>query len=284
MPDTPTPTPTDPAAIAAAAAAQKTPEPITLTPGTPEYDAHMVAITIGKAAPGVSAMPATGVEKFYDAKTGVYNWEDHAKEAEFKLAGGKKPDAPGDDKAGRGLEIGKDDKPGEGDVKDIVTAAGLKLETLQDEIRADGKLTDTSKAALLKQGVPEALLDEYVGLLSTHMASQATSALEQAGGQDGWNRLSGWAKENLPANEVDAYNKMLNGPDWAVAIDTLKTKMSAATGVAAEGKLLSGDISSGGSQVAFKSQAEITEAMKDPRYQTDEAYRRNVAARIAISG
>ena len=35
---------------------------------------------------GIPALPETGSDKFYDAKTGAYNWEGHAKEAEFKLS------------------------------------------------------------------------------------------------------------------------------------------------------------------------------------------------------
>ena len=47
--------------------------------------------------------------------------------------------------------------------------------------------------------------------------------------------------------------------------------------------LIQGDTGSKGASGAFRSLAELTEAMKDPRYRKDPAYRRDVESRLSSS-
>ena len=46
---------------------------------------------------------------------------------------------------------------------------------------------------------------------------------------------------------------------------------------------MEGNVGSKSSSNGFESWAQVTEAMRDPRYDKDEAYRRKVEQRLAVS-
>jgi hypothetical protein len=66
-----------------------------------------------------------------------------------------------------------------------------------------------------------------------------------------------------------------------MAVAGLKARYEQANG-ASSGRLIQGDVK-GPSGGAFRSIAEIVEAMKDPRYAKDPAYRSDVEKRVALS-
>jgi hypothetical protein len=261
-------------------------------PGSPEYNAMMVARAeagTGQPSEGgtdpavttsIPAMPEGGFEKFYDKKTGAYNWQAHAKEAEFKLAqkgGGKKPDASKPNQ----LELGT----AEGDqaAADIVAKAGLDINELGSQIRSTGNISEEAKAKLVEQGIPADLIDDYVNLAKYRIENETQAALAYIGGDAEWKSLNEWAVANLSKAEQATYNEMLQGDGWKVAIDTLKAKRAAAKPNAKEGNLRTGTTNAASSATGYASKAEMTRDIQDPKYRTDPAFRRMVAQRIAVS-
>ena len=92
-----------------------------------------------------------------------------------------------------------------------------------------------------------------------------------------------WAKQNLNAQEIDAYNVTVNGRDieqTKLAVMGLQARYSAAEGI--EPNLVRGR-SAGEAKGGYRSWAEVTTAMKDPRYQSDEAFRNDVQNKISNS-
>ena len=251
-------------------------------PGTPEYDQKMREVVDKANTPPdkpnelpVTPMPEGGHAKFYDAKTGAYNWQGHAQELQYQLTqkAGKKDDPPP-----------KEEPPADGDVDagDIITRAGLKVEDLNQQLANTGKLDNAAKAALVKVGVPESMIDEYVGLISFRLAETKRQALEYAGGQEAWTQLDTWATQNLPPEDKDKINRMLASPDWKDAIDLLKTKRSKADPLRNEGKLNTGG--TGTPKVeAYASREQMKVDMRDPRYKTDGNFRAMVAAKLRVS-
>ena len=119
-----------------------------------------------------------------------------------------------------------------------------------------------------RQGVT----DEEVGQLK-----------EVAGGESGYTDMMSWAKNNLQKEEIDMYDDVMeNGNATACffAIQALKYRYDDASGV--EGKMLTGKAPSNkGNQ--FQSQAQVVEAMNDPKYDNDPAYRREVMEKLERS-
>lgn len=252
-----------------------------VTPGSDEYHQQMADKyrNQGNAddprdvapEPKVPALPEGGHDKFYNKETGEYDWANHAKELQYRLEQqSKKTEGEPEDNS-KSEAQGDDDQA----VSDIVTKAGLNPQDLETQIMQTGALSKEAKEALVKQGIPEALIDQYVDNYVYRIESQTSQALEYAGGDDGWKRIEAWALENLSDQEKQTYNAMLGGPNWKVAIDTLKTKMGYSAKSSSEGRLMSGSTNSSRS-VGYRSRAEMKADMADPRYRMDPQFRKQV--------
>jgi len=161
--------------------------------------------------------------------------------------------------------------------EEVVNAANLDMEQLQNEFAENGKLNDNSLAKLKSVGISEDIVKGYIEGQQA-VAKQIESDIKSvAGGNDGYTDMITWAKENLSADEVSAYNRVVNGRDieaTKLAVAGLKSRM----GSDAEPNLIRGKAPT--SQSQFDSMAQITDAMKDPRYAKDSAFRNEVKAKI----
>lgn len=119
---------------------------------------------------------------------------------------------------------------------------------------------------------------------SRDFTEEQTNALYGiVGGKEQYGQLTSWASQNLSQQEVDMFDAVMETGDpnaafWAIR--SLAMQYADANGY--EGKRISGKSSaSGGAQ--FRSQAELVQAMSDPRYDSDDAYRADVMARLERS-
>lgn len=113
--------------------------------------------------------------------------------------------------------------------------------------------------------------------------SQVNYIKNQAGGEDSYNTLVSWAGENLPEQYVAAFDNIVesgNVEAITIAVAGLKSQYEQVNGY--EGQMLSGK--GAPQQVdAFRSQSEVVQAMADPRYDNDPAYRNDVFEKLARS-
>ena len=92
-----------------------------------------------------------------------------------------------------------------------------------------------------------------------------------------------WAKANLTAAEINAYNAAVSSGNLdqaKLAVLGLSAKFSKANG--SEPRLVQGRTTSASGDV-FESTAQLTEAMRDPRYRNDTAFRAKVQSKLARS-
>lgn len=217
------------------------------------------------ATKAVEPMPEDGVDKYYNAETGAYDWKSHAKEAEFKakMAKGKakKPEA-----APEGEEA-----------REVVAAAGLDFDTLGEKLNVQGDIDPDDYEALAKIGIPEHVVQAHIAGLKALQETTTQAVLAKAGGQENLNRLMKWAGTNLQPFEITAYNKMLAGPEWPIALDMLKAR--------AEGymppKMVRPGSSAPPETEGFQSQEEFMAAIRDPRYAKSADYRQQVVNKLA---
>ena len=113
--------------------------------------------------------------------------------------------------------------------------------------------------------------------------SQVNTIVNQAGGQESYNSLMEWAGNSLPETYTDAFNNIIesgNTEAITIAVAGLKSQYEEVNGY--EGRMLSGK--GAPQQVdAFRSQAEVVQAMADPRYDSDPAYRNDVFEKLSRS-
>ena len=104
-----------------------------------------------------------------------------------------------------------------------------------------------------------------------------------AGGEESYQTLMGWAQENLDPADVEAFDSLVDIGDVRairLAVAGLKAEYQAMNGF--EGEMLTGRAPYQQADV-FRSQAEVVQAMSDPRYDRDPAYRNDVFEKLERS-
>jgi hypothetical protein len=272
------------------------PEDLEVVPGSPEYNEMMRSKFLSELGyetdnqtdeedtnegddADIPALPEGGQAKFYNAQTGEYNWQAHARELEYRASKGQKPKAD-EGAAPEGDKPTEDAPAPDGEVADIVTKAGLSMETLEQTLQTNGSLTDEQRAALVKTGIPEALVRSYETMYAKAYEAQVKESLDYVGGEQEWQRIHAWAATNLTPAERDQYEVLLAGPSWQVAVDALKSRMGSTSKTAREGSLAAGAGPSNSSPVGYRSRDEMKRDMSNPLYQSDAKFRERVMQKM----
>ena len=167
------------------------------------------------------------------------------------------------------------------EVSDLLDSRGLDFDVFQEEYMETGTLSPEAYQALEEAGFSEAMVDTWIQGQNA-LASQVTSQMQSlVGGSEQYGQLVQWAADNLPEGEIDAYNQVMETQDPNLirfAVQGLNARYRSE----AEPSLLQGATgeTTGGK---FNSNAELTAAMRDPRYAQDPAYRQAVADKLARS-
>ena len=135
---------------------------------------------------------------------------------------------------------------------------------------------------------PIDVVNEFLSNQQQAQGPQATSTdiqqiQESIGGEGEYQNLIQWASENLSEQEISMYDTVMDRGDplaMFFAVQALNGRYLDAQGY--DGELLTGTAPRSGSD-AFRSQAELVEAMSDPRYDKDPAYRSDVASKLERS-
>lgn len=109
---------------------------------------------------------------------------------------------------------------------------------------------------------------------------EVSSVQEIVGGEEQYQNLIGWANENMPQETIEAFDDVINTGSLdaiALVVSGLKSQYDSVNGY--EGRMLSGKPPSGSGEV-FRSQAEVVNAMSDPRYDDDPAYRQALIQKL----
>jgi hypothetical protein len=110
--------------------------------------------------------------------------------------------------------------------------------------------------------------------------AQAQELFKMVGGEKAYQSMINWAGQNLSQEEIQMYDAVMGrGDPNAIffAVQALSNKYTDAVGN--DGQLLTGRSTAEATNV-FRSQAELVQAMSDPRYDSDPAYRQDVMRRL----
>ena len=120
---------------------------------------------------------------------------------------------------------------------------------------------------------------EYGDLTDAEM----NQVYNSAGGEKAYETMVNWAADNLAEKKLDAFNSIINQGDATaiqIAVAGLKSEYDNAEGY--EGRMLTGKAAASSRDV-FRSQAEVVQAMKDPRYARDPAYQQDIFDKLERS-
>lgn len=208
--------------------------------------------------------------------------EDMAKayaELEAKL-GQPKKDEPGDKPA----ETPDPATATPEDAEKALTDKGLNLQDFSQEYAQKGELSSESYEKLAKAGYSKELVDQFIEGQMARAAQFESSIKNEVGGNDAYVEMVTWAKANLTPAEIDAYNAAVSSgnPQQAkLAAMGLRAQYEKANG--SDPKRLLGGTNAAASSDVFESVAQLKEAMKDPRYKNDPAYRAKVQEKLGRS-
>ncbi len=174
----------------------------------------------------------------------------------------------------------------ENDIEELAEGleqAGIDFDALSQEFSELGGLSDEAYQALEEANIPRSVVDQFIdGQMAVANRIQQ-EAYSQVGGEEAYYDMIGWASDNLNEASIDAFNQAINSGDSAtvnLAIQGLHAQYRSVNG--SEPTLVMGETSTvtGG---VFESAAQLTAAMRDPRYENDPAYRQEIASKLARS-
>jgi hypothetical protein len=245
-----------------------TPQPVEAPEG---HDEKMIALAEGVETP---ENPEVKTEDRPAWLPSEFNSVEEFTKAYNELKTGKQPEA--DPKAS--TEI-----PEQSDANKALESKGLNLADFSKEFNETGALSEDSYAKLAAAGFDRNVVDSYVAGQQALANQYAASIKAEVGGDDKYTEIVNWAKANLTPAEIKAYNSAVDSGDAAqakLAVLGLSTKFTKAVG--SEPNLQTGKAVSASEDV-FESTAQLTAAMRDPRYRNDPAYRAKVQAKLSRS-
>ena len=164
--------------------------------------------------------------------------------------------------------------------------APFDMEALQKEYMETGGLKDASYKILEDAGISKQYADTYIEGVKALGQQIGNQVKDSVGGAGDYQNMVEWAQANYTPEQIQAYDNAVNSGDVQLAMLTAKgLQADYQNSSGYEGQTVSGDTSlrMSDSSDIFRSNAQVTEAMKDPRYETDMAYRQDVRDKLERS-
>lgn len=154
----------------------------------------------------------------------------------------------------------------------------------------NGQITEEMHNQLTGAGIAKEAVDAYLagraqemGYNSDLTQNDIDSIHRSVGGEQQYNSLMTWAAQNLSQDSIQSFDTLVNTGDKnsiQLAVNGMLAQYQNANGY--EGRMLTGKPAKTNTDV-FQSQAQLVDAMNDPRYDRDPAYRANIAAKLERS-
>lgn len=164
---------------------------------------------------------------------------------------------------------------------DAAPATTITMDDVVSEfLENDRTISDETYKAFEEKGVARDFLNNYVLGQEAISNQLITQVYSEVGGAEEYSKLMDWANANLTESEISAYDNIMAGG----SIDAVKMAvggLQARRGVSPS--LLKGTGDQTSVRSGYESRAEMTRDMRDPRYKTDAAFRKQVETKLANS-
>lgn len=204
-------------------------------------------------------------EKFESAEDLAKAYNELQKKQSSKQSKADKDDATAEEEAETGVSLNS------------------SVQKATEEFAESGNLADKTFIELEKAGLPRSFVEAYIAGQESINTSQALDIQNEVGGNANYSAMSDWASENLSDGDLDGFNSIVETGSVGQAKMAVKGLYAQYLSAGGQPPELSQGATSGSSVKPFGSAAQVTEAMRDPRYSSDPAYRDNVEKRLAVS-
>ena len=178
---------------------------------------------------------------------------------------------------------------GEG-LANTLQEAGIDAQDISTRFNESGEISEEDYSKLKEVGFSKGVVDSYLAGIKAQSSnaaevadSQIKAIQDSVGGAEQYGKLTAWAVENLPSDQVEAFNALTetgNAASIQLAVNGIQSQYNNAMGK--EPSLVSGKAGQSG-PTPFRSTAEVVTAMRDDRYGKDVTYTENVQRRLADS-
>lgn len=263
-------------------------QPAAPQPGTPEYDAAMAAKYQAVQQPqGTTPEPTPEAQPPAQSEgeliLGKFKSVDDLAKAYVELQ--KKLGQPreqtteqtpdGQTEGKTPLQVPEQEQTQPTALEAVLTKAASEYENGLD-------ISAQTREELVKAGIPAQMIDTYLVGLKVQAEAVRNEAFGLVGGEQNYFAMIEWAK-TLPEAERNAFNEAVVNPATSqLAIKGLYAKFVEATGNERPLATTSADVTGANTDV-YRSKAELTADMRDPRYASDPAFRAQVAAKLQRS-
>ncbi len=263
---------------------------VTVTPAAP---APTPEVTVTNVAPNAAVtvtdevipadttpkMPDGGSEKFWDGTKGEYNWEGDAKEKAWQLA--QKPNVaatpPKEPVQPKSADPATTPAAIIAEPAATAAAAGVDVAAFNAYVAEHGEVSPEHLEQFKTAGIDPAIVTDYANMKLEQAAAHVEGVQDFLGGDHGITQLKTYMGANYTEAEVGAFEKQLLDPGtWKATASMLLAQAGLAPGTSSglhQGPNQSAP-STGGTK--FNSEAEFNTALRDPRYKSDPAFRKQV--------
>ena len=183
-------------------------------------------------------------------------------------------------------KLGQGEQPNEPEAEEVQEDDPDYLAQAMNEYQETGKLSDE-----IKKQLDELDYEDFFSAMQNQAPAEAEDLTQEemsaiknyVGGDQQYAALMDWAGQTLDKNYVEAFDDLVqSGSARAIqlAVRGLMAEYENANGY--EGRMLTGKAAMETPDV-FRSQAEVVQAMSDPRYDNDPAYRNDVFEKLGRS-
>jgi len=157
------------------------------------------------------------------------------------------------------------------------------MDKFYSEYQDKGELSQNSYDELSKMGLDKSLVDGYIAGQQSIANNEVQQIHNTVGGEENYTKVIEYAKTNLSEAEQTAFNDTLdNGSIEQVKFAVQAIASRAGVNAEQPQTMINGDSIETNSDI-FESSAQVIDAMNDPRYAKDPAFRKLVEEKIARS-
>ena len=179
--------------------------------------------------------------------------------------------------------------------EDVADGVNLITSASEEYFENDGQISEETMQRFTEMSSSE-LVEAYMAIKERNpdidsagsysedlTDAEMNQVYNSAGGEAEYKRLTSWAAQNVSSTKLNAFNDMIdkgNATAIQIAVAGLRAEYEAQEGY--EGRMLTGKAAKSSGNV-FRSQAEVVQAMNDPKYDRDPAYRQDVYDKLERS-
>lgn len=165
-------------------------------------------------------------------------------------------------------------------VAEVLQTKGFDYAELQKEFVDTGEISADTRKKLSDVGITDELIDNYIDGQLAKAEQERNEISTCVGGRENFDNIVKWASENLTTEEIISINSVTDKGIIQIILKDLKTRMEEKEGIIPS--YTKGESGKAQTEI-YRSQAEMFEAISNPKYRKDEAYRLDVQKKITAS-